>query len=129
MLVKILPFEETAINKFLETPGIKVQSKHASQSGEKVGELTTIKTQIAIFYETADSDEALRARATIEQDDNLNRLLKAAMDVREDQQYIGLKNSTQRRLFLLAKHNLPACDADIVIEILKPEMAGILGSA
>lgn len=116
MPVKILPADEKEINEFLATPGIKISTKHVipSPSGNP---------HFAIFYETAESDEALRARATIDQDDQLNRLLAIAQEVKGDENYAGLKNNTQKRLFLLAKHNLPASDADIVIEILRPEMS------
>lgn len=118
MPVKILPLSEKEINEFLATPGIRIQTRHVVPESDPAR-----SAQVLIFYETAESDEALRARATIDQDDQLNRLLAIAKEVKGDENYAGLKNSTQKRLFLLAKHNLPASDADIVIEILRPEMA------
>ncbi len=115
MIVKILQIDETAINDFLKTPNIKIATKHVTQD------------KVLIFYETATDDALARDRLLMEQDDALEKLIDIAKEVRQDKTYAGLKNASQREIYVRAKFYQLASDAATVVELLKPEMASILG--
>jgi hypothetical protein len=120
----ILTVDENQINEFLATPGIKISTKHVIPPDKKFENST-----ILFFYETAEDDQAIRQRLTIEQNAQLEGLIDLARTVSIDEKYTGLKNASQRQIYLLAKYNLPASDASMVSELLKPEMASVLGGA
>lgn len=124
MPVKILNAVETEINAFLETPGIRVQTRHVLPADTTGG----WPNKIAIFYETAADDAAAKDRALIEQNDQMDRLIDIAREVSQDKNYGVFKNNTQKEIYLLTRHNLPKSDAAAVIELLKPEMASVLGA-
>lgn len=118
MPVKIIRAVEHQINEFLNTPGIRVTSRHI---------IPRDIPEIAIFYEAPEDDAAVRSRVLIEQNAQLECLIDLAKQVAKDEKYTGLKNSSQRQIYLLAKYNLPANDAATVSELLKPELASLLG--
>jgi hypothetical protein len=118
MKCKILRTNESEINEFLAS-GIKVLSKHI---------VPKEIPEIAIFYETSEDDQLARDRAIIEQDVQMDRLLNIARQVSQDTNYSVFKNNTQKEIYLFTKYNLPKSDASVVIELLKPEMAAVLGA-
>ena len=128
MKVKFIPPREDEINKFLATPGIKPLSCRFIPSHE--GDADVINpAQFAILYTTPEDDQAAKDKATLDQAAQLDRLLDIAREVAEEGKFATIKNNTQRELFLAARYNLVASDAGRVTELLKPEMASVLGSA
>jgi len=127
MKCKVLPLNETEINAFLATPGIRIASKHTGQRFRKAGEIAEGSAIIAIFYDTPEDDAAAKDRLLIDQHVQLERLLDIARAVSKDKEYASLKNNTQREIFLFARYNIPGSDAGKVAELLKPEMATVLG--
>jgi regulatory protein YycI of two-component signal transduction system YycFG len=119
MKCKVLPTNEDAMNAFLATPGIKVQSKHI---------IPKEIPEIAIFYEDAEADAATRARTLITENEALDGAIETARKVSKDPGYKDLKTIAQREIFLLSKYNLTKGDAGTVIELLRPEMASVLGA-
>jgi len=122
MKCKVLPFKEAEINTFLATPGIRIASKHVGQSA------TMGAPYMAIFYDTPEDDAAIKDRLLIDQHVQLERLLDIAREVSKDDRYTTLKNNTQREIYLFARYNIPNSDAGKVAELLKPEMAAVLGA-
>jgi len=128
MKCRILPLIESEINNFLATPGIRIASKHVGQNIERVGEISSGTAVIGIFYDTPEDDAAFKDRILIEQHNQMERLLDIAREVKKDDRYAALKNNTQREIFLFTRYNIPANDAGKVAELLKPEMAPVLGA-
>ena len=100
-------------------PGIKIQTKHLCPKGPCVA--------LFIFYETAESDEAMKTMVHALQSDEMDRLIELARQVSKDEGYAAKKNATQREMYLFQKYNIPRADAPYIIELLKPEMADVLG--
>jgi len=61
----------------------------------------------------------------IEESRRLKKLAGYAMTVRNNQDYLALKNAKQREMFLLAYHGLCSKDAEDVIELAKENMTTI----
>ena len=120
MKCKILRLQdERPVNEFLAAV-TKVSTKHVYVDRDGI-------PQVAIFYDTPEDDAAAKDRALIEQNAQMDRLLDIAREVKKDERYAALKNNTQREIFLFARYNIPGSDAGRVAELLKPEMASVLG--
>lgn len=120
MKCKILRLQdERPVNEFLAT-GIRVSTKHVYVTNDGIPE-------VAIFYDTPEDDAAFKDRLLIDQHVQMERLLDIAREVSKDDRYTALKNNTQREIFLFARYNIPNSDAGKVAELLKPEMASVLG--
>ena len=109
-------------------PTIKIQTKHLCTHTNVVGNEGRLRSfeRLYVFYETPNDVEYSRNRALIEQDAQLDMLKDVAKSLLKDEYYKKLTNKTQRHLYLLDCKNIPSNDADIVIELLKPEMRGLL---
>ena len=121
MKCTIIVAAESTINAFLAT-NPKILSKHViptASGGDPY---------VLFFYDTPEDDQLARDRAIIEQDAQMDRLIDIARDVSQDKNYTVFKNNTQKEIYLLTRHNLPKSDAAAVIELLKPEMASVLGA-
>ena len=105
MKCKMLSPNENEINKFLASPGIKFVSCRFIPAHEGDADII-VGAQVAVFYTTAEDDQAAKDRAIIEQNAQMDRLLDIAREVAKEGKFASLKNNTQRELFLAAKYNL-----------------------
>ncbi len=122
MKCTIIVADEGAITAFLGT-NPKILSKHVIPATNNGGDPCVL-----FFYDTPEDDQLARDRAIIEQDAQMGRLIDIAREVSQDKNYTVFKNNTQKEIYLLTRHNLPKSDAAAVIELLKPEMASVLGA-
>jgi hypothetical protein len=67
--------------------------------------------KLYVFYEEAE-DQLAREK------EELSKLNKIAIELEKDEDYGKLKNSTQRELFILQKHNIPSGLAKKTIELV-----------
>jgi hypothetical protein len=126
MKCKILPLNESEINKFLATPGVKFVTKDILPAREVDADVIT-PPEILILYNTPEDDQAAKDKALIDQEAQMDRLLDIAREVDDDQKYGALKNNTQREIYLFTKYNVSGSDASRIGEMLKPEMKAVLG--
>jgi hypothetical protein len=121
MKCRIMFAKEDEINTFLAT-NPKIISKHTLSPDSDES-----RAGIVIFYDTPEDDQAFKDRLLIDQHVQMERLLDIARAVSKDEKYASLKNNTQREIYLFARYNIPGSDAGKVAELLKPEMASVLG--
>ena len=118
--------EEAFDNFQKQNPGIKIATKHVCphQKPERLKshDEFTGYDRLYIFYETKDDVQYSSDRDMI----NENAQIEMCKDIadaiylnrEEFVKYMKLKNSDQRRIFMLENHNVPAKDADKVHELL-----------
>ena len=114
------------LEKLLSNPAIHVLWKVVLEEYENVKHMVyggvetekIFRTVFYVFYE--DRLEALKQ----EQQDFIQKL-EIVKAVAEDENYIGLKNITQRKLYLLSHYGVVKSEADEIIALLTPEMAAI----
>ena len=94
-----LPF----VNEFLSDPDKVIKKITVIPHDEK--------DSIYVLYE--DIDEALT-----QEKEELNELDKIAQELERDEDYQMLRNTTQREIYLLVKHNIPSARAKRLIELV-----------
>nr|WP_321349727.1 hypothetical protein [uncultured Methanoregula sp.] len=126
MKCKILPLDEEEINAFLAQPGIKFVTQGVVQQHQSDADVLSGPDAV-IYYTTPEDDQASKDRALIIENEALDKSVEIAREVSKDKEYSALKTIAQREIFLLHKYNLIKSDAGTVIELLRPEMASVLG--
>jgi hypothetical protein len=126
MKCRILPLNESEINRFLATPGLKFVTKDVLPARETDADIISPPEPL-ILYTTPEDDQAAKDKAIIDQNAQMDRLLDIAREVDGDHKYGALKNNTQREMYLFAKYNVTGSDASRIGELLKPEMKAVLG--
>ena len=91
-------------NEFLSDPNIAVKKVLIAPHDET-------EDAVYILYETA--DEALS-----KEKEELNELDRVAQELERDEDYQMLRNTTQREIYLLVKHNIPSARAKRLIELV-----------
>ena len=123
MPLKIFRFDdpsmmEEQVNGWIVKAMPKIQTKHLCQAGGI--------DHLYIFYETPQENEYRKNMSLLEENAQLEMCEDIAKSIKMDPVFSSLTNKTQRRLYLLHTKNLPASDADIVMELLTPQMASLI---
>ena len=115
------------MNKFLKSPTIDVRFAFPVPLSNYI--MTSngdIDVGIGILYDEHNDQE--RMRLIIEENDEIDRVVALAKQVKSDDLHGGfpkfrtLKNSIQRRIWLLENFNISSKDAEVVTEILSKEL-------
>jgi hypothetical protein len=80
-------------------------------------------TTVHLWYDEKGPEQ----RATIEKEE-LARVVALAANVRGDGNFFSCKNAEQRSMYLLHHYGVCGRDAAKITELLKPEMASLLGA-
>lgn len=98
--------------------GIRISSKHLCSHGTC--------DHLYIFYDTPNEDQYRKDIALLNENSQLEMLISIARSLKVDDTYKALTNKTQRRLYLLHEKNLPACDADKLMELMTPQLSSLI---
>lgn len=119
-----LPRDDVALVEFEADPEIMISSRKAQAFQSNLQ--GAVRWEILVFYDFAkDLEEKRDEKETA----RLQSLKAIAATVARDEGYAGLKNTRQREIWLQDRYGMYGHDAADVIELAKPEMAGVLSAA
>ncbi|MDD5048065.1 MAG: hypothetical protein PHH09_03985 [Methanoregulaceae archaeon] len=111
-----LPGSYEKLNAVLNDPDIVIHSKHIIPAATE-----TSCDRLYIFFES-------KAFTIANETAELERVKRLAKLVKDNPYYETLKNAKQREIYLLHEFRVCSKDAATIQELLKPEMAAVLGA-
>ena len=111
---------EQAYNEWIKAnPGIRIQTKHICPHGPG--------DRLYVFYELGSDTQYRKDISLIEESAQLEMCKDIAKSLKMDPDYKALTNKAQRRAYLLDVKNIPSGDADLVAELMSPQLSKLIG--